>query len=318
MGSTLTPSQLNAGAGLLQNQGIVANTQFTNAITSYNSNSTINPLLQTMSIGSGTGSLSPSTLTALKTLGANNCPSLSDSAPYGNIQITTTGFTGLLSTTANTYLGNGDLSVFCQAFQVANGYNGQTNSFVVSAAASQVYLGNSFTGMNDMLTGSITTVNTNIDGFAKDLKNLGQLFNLSNLGDLGSPLGLVQQIVNVAGNMPSISLAFLAVGIPQSIVVTLGDPKTSVEDSVQKLMYQAMLTITGDNLAQILQLLSVKTPNLTTMADLLNPYLLFPNSYQTLLAPTPNGFQNIYTGAPGEVNSALATQLPAYLLRSTA
>jgi hypothetical protein len=172
--------------------------------------------------------------------------------------------------------------------------------------------------MDSMVTGSITSVNSNPSAFAQDLLNLGQLIDLSNLGDLGSPLGLVRQIVKVAGNMPSISLAFIAVGIPQTVVVNMADPKTSVDDSVQKLMYVAMLSITGDNLTQILKLLGVTTPNLNTMADLLNPFLLFPNSYQTLMTPTPNGYANIYIGTQGEVNTNLATQLPAYVLRSTA
>jgi len=319
MPSTLSPTQLNAGAGLLQNQGISANAQFTTAIENYSANQTINPFLQTMLVGSESGSLSYSTLHALESLAASSCPSLSDSAPYGNISIGVTGFTGLLSTTANTYLGNGDTSIFCQAFTVADGFNGQTNSFVTSAVNSQTYLGGTFTNMNDQITGYITAVNPNTKAFGQDLANLGLLIDLSNLDNLGSPLALVQQIIKVAGgNLPVIALAFVSVGITQEVVLNLDNPQASVSDSTQKLMYQAMTAITGNNLQQVLDLLHVTTPNITTMADLLNPCLLFPNSFQTLQSPTKTGYANIYINPYGTVNTNLSTQLPAYMLRSTA
>ena len=52
------------------------------------------------------------------------------------------------------------------------------------------------------------------------------------------------------------------------------------------------------------------------MADLLNPLKLFPNSYQSLTAPTATGPAPIYVSSVGSVNTALATQLPAYVISS--
>jgi hypothetical protein len=52
------------------------------------------------------------------------------------------------------------------------------------------------------------------------------------------------------------------------------------------------------------------------MADLLNPVKLFPNSYQSLTAPTANGPRAIYVNAAGSVNTALIQQLPAYVISS--
>jgi hypothetical protein len=175
-----------------------------------------------------------------------------------------------------------------------------------------------FTNVNSMITGGISDITSNTKAFGQDLKNLGNLIDLANLNNLGSPLALVQQIINVAGNMPVLSVAFVAIGIPQEIVLNLDDPTASVTDSVQTLMYRAMTQITDDSLAQILKVLGVTTTGIKTMADLLNPYKIFPNSYQTLMTPTANGFANIYVNSVGGVNSSLSTQLPAYCLRSTA
>jgi len=81
-------------------------------------------------------------------------------------------------------------------------------------------------------------------------------------------------------------------------------------------MYQVMTTITGSDLAQILTILGVTTAGIENMADLLNPLKLFPNSYQSLTAPTANGPVAIYVNSAGSVNTALTSQLPPYVVSS--
>ena len=168
-----------------------------------------------------------------------------------------------------------------------------------------------------MTTGDITSVNLATDAFGQDLDNLGGLWDLSNLGDLGSPLYLIRQIINIVGNIPVISLTFLAAGVPSEVVVSLDDPQATVDDSAQKAMYEAMTQITGTSLTQILKILGVTTPNINTMADLLNPVKLFPNSFQSLTVRTKNGPRAIYTNSQGDVNTNLIQQLPPYILSST-
>lgn len=324
--SVLTPLQLNSGAGLLQNQGLGVNAELTVAINAYESLPAIEPLLDTITIGAagnvGNTILSNATISTLKTLASNTCPALSDSVPagYPTLVVSTNppGFTGLLTTKANTYAGNGDVSKFVQAISIAEGYAIQTNLFVNSAVNSQTYLGNTFTTTNNMITGDITSVNLATTPFGQDLARLGNLINLDNLENLGSPLALVQQIGAIAGNTPVLAVYFIAVGVPQEVVINLTDPTLSVTDSVQKLMYEAMTQITGTDLGQILQVLGVTTPGIETMADLLNPVKLFPNSFQSLTAPTLNGPRAIYINSTGTVNSNLITELPPYVIRSGA
>ena len=318
--SVLTPLQLNAGAGLLQNQGLASNAELFTVIADYNSTALIAPLLDTISVATAGNILSPSNINDLETLGSVDCPALSNSVPDNYPSLPTSndppGLTGVLTDTANTYMGNGDLSKFVQALSIADGYASQTNTFVNSAVNSQTYLGNTFTTTNDMITGDITTVNLATTAFAQDLANLGNLIDLNNLDNLGSPLALVQRIVAIVGNAPVLSVYFIEQGVPGDVVINLNNPTISVTDSVQKLMYEAMLRITGDDLAQILRVLGVTTTGIATMADLLNPLRLFPFSFQSLTAPTAQGPRAIYINSTGSVNSSLANELPLYVISS--
>ena len=211
----------------------------------------------------------------------------------------------------------GDISKFVQALNLCQSYAENTNLFINSAVNSQTYLANTFTSTNAMITGDITKVNLATQAFGSDLANLGRLIDLSNLGDLGSPLNLVQRIISLTGNIPVVSIAFLVAGVPQDVILNLTSPTVNVTDSIQKLMYQAMTTITGSDLAQILKVLHITTPNINTMADLLNPVKLFPNSYQSLTVTTSNGPVAIYIDSAGSVNSTLTNVLPAYVLSAT-
>ena len=311
---TLTALQLNAAAGLLQNQGIGISANLTNAISSYTSTALLSPFLSTITVGAG-NTLSAGTTTTLKTLAANTCASLSNSVPptYSSLgnQMTTV----VLAKAAVDICGS-DVSKLTQAVNQAEAYTTQSSDFINSAVNSQTYLADTFTSMNSMITGEITNVSLNTSAFGTDLKNLGRLINLKDLDNFGSPLALTQQLYSVAGVVPTVSRAFTAAGVSTDVVLNITSPTASVVDSTQRLMYQAMTTITGDALVQILTVLGVTTVGITTMADLLNPLKLFPNSYQSLTAPTANGPAPIYVDVVGAVNTALSTQLPSYVVSS--
>jgi hypothetical protein len=319
MASVLTPLQLIAGEGLLQNTGLSVNPDLTDAISSYENLTFINPLLQT--IAGSANILSAGTVTQLNTLSATTCPALADNVPAGYPTlvptIPTPGLTGIISNQANIDFCQGSISKFAQAINIAVGYNTTTNEFVNSAVNSQTYLADTFTGTNNAITGDITSISIDTPNLATDLSNLGQLINLNDLGNLGSPLSLIQRIFQLSGSIPSISLTLVEQGVPEELVLNLSNPAISVTDSVQKLIYQAMTNITGTSLQQILSVLGVTTAGISTMADLLNPLKLFPNSFTTLTTIVSSGTTNIYVDSAGSVNSSLANELPSYVLSST-
>ena len=329
MAAVLSPLQLQAGATLLQNQGIRPAIPLSAAINSYRTQSFIEPLYSTITTGSA-NILSNATLAGLQTIASytNVCPALADSIVANiitsnlgpvvtstavNPNYITPGMTGMVSITANTYIGNGDNSIFAQTFSAAQGYCQITNTFIDSAVNANNYLADTFTDMDNLTTGELTAVNLSTQSFGSDLEKLGQTINLGNLDNLGSPLALIQQIVKIAGIVTPIIIALTEVGVNENIVLDLNNPNITVTDTNQKLMYRALESITNDDLIQILQILDVSTVGIETLADLLNPVKIFPNSFQSLTAPTCSGLRGIYMpepAVPGTVNSKLETQLP--------
>jgi hypothetical protein len=303
-GNVLTPLQLIAGASLLQNQGLVVSPELTASISAYSSTSLIAPFLTVVS-----------QYPAAATLGANTVPAFSNSVPaaYANLG---TQLTAVVSAQASADFGSGDISKFVQALNLALAYTENTNIFINSAVNSQTYLGNTFTSTNDMITGDVTKINLATSTFGQDLANLGVLFDLSNLNSIGSPLALIQQLVQTTGNIPILSLLLLAEGVSEDIVLNLTNPSIGVSDSVQRLMYQALTKVTGSDLSQILSVLNITTVNILSMADLLNPVKLFPNSFLSLTVATPNGARAIYINSTGSVNTELLSQLPEYIIVS--
>jgi hypothetical protein len=152
--SLYSPLQVNAVDGILHNQGLAANTAFTAALNSYIS-TIFTPLIQTVAIvgtggsvqagsppGASPAIMTPEIASKLLTLGATTCPALGDSIPaayaasWPAVLMST-----LVGGTANTYMGNGDLSKFCQAVSTAQSYAGITNQVINTAVNSQTYLG---------------------------------------------------------------------------------------------------------------------------------------------------------------------------------
>jgi hypothetical protein len=303
----LTPLQLIAGSSLLQNSGIGVAPGLIASEAAYSNTAVMSAFFQALDATGNTY--------GLPTLTANTVPALSDSVPVAYASLGTQ-MIPMINAKATYDAGSGDISKFIQALDASQAYGATTNQFINSAVNSQTYLADTFTSTNDAITADITEINLVTGAFATDLANLGQLINLRELENLGSPLALIQQIYSVTGAIPSVSVVFVAAGIPTETVLNFTNPQASVTDSVQRLMYVAMTQITGAGLQQILQVLGVKTTGIVTMADLLNPVRIFPNSFQTMTVPTAEGLRAIYVDSSGSVNTTLKTQLPAYVMSS--
>jgi len=298
----LSPLQMIAGASLLQNQGLGVSPALTASIASY----LATPLMQAFIPAAAA-------YPALKTLAAGTVPAFSNSLPTAYASLGNQMTTAIVAQAALDS-GSGDISKFVQAFNIVTGYAQLTNQLVNSAVNSQTYLSDTFSSTNDSMTGDITAISLATPAFGQDLQNLGRLINLARLDLLGSPLILIQTIVLTTGSIPALTAALLNQGVPQEIVLNITSPTLSTTNSVQRLMYQAMTQVTGNDLAQILKVLKVSTVNITTMADLLNPVKLFPNSFQSLTVTTPGGTRAIYVDASGSVNSNLVNDLPPFVV----
>ena len=299
MASALTPLQLQAGAALLQNTGISVPAALPAAITNYTSLELLADLFEAIE---NSGSLEVSTQLALQTFAgniSNSCPALADSIVDGTVSLVSTtltnpGMTGLIMPTANLYLGNNNVSKFAQIFNTASSYVDTTNMFINSSVNASTYLSDTFTNMNSLTTGGLTDVNAATRAMGDDLYNAGYWINLGNLANLGSPLALIQQISLRSGTISPLIGALSDAGINENIILNLSNNDLIITDDVQKAMYVALKNITGTALEQILQTLDIWTPNINSLADLLNPAIMMPNSYASLTTPTADGLRGVY------------------------
>ena len=326
--SVTSPLQLTAAAGLLDNTGIKGlPADLTAALLAFNSLVPIQYLrtaIDNFAAKTYAADATAATLLSLQSLGAANCPALGDSIPAAYTTLTPVvdpaGFTGLIEQTGNAYLGDGDIGKFAQGFMAVQGYLGTTNSFIESAVNANSYLGPFFTNMNDLVTNNIYSVNPDLENFGVDLARQGNLVDLSNLELYGTPAGLLQQISQqgkIRGDtLPLVKPALLATGLTDANIADLVNDNrygllnpnglTQNEfDQLQRLAYNAMINVKDTALLQVLDILDVTTPNIASMADLLDPVKVFPLSYQTLQTPTINGPIPIYNG-PESVSSAVA------------
>jgi hypothetical protein len=305
-----TPLNVIAGSGLINNDGISMPTNITTAVSSYNAQGVVDKLMDTIA-GAASYGLSSSIILTLRTLSASTCPALSASVPtaFANTtsavqsapiipQYVSGGFANLVTDTAQRYLGDGDVSQFATVFSTVAGYRNQTNTFIYTAANGTVYLP-TFTDMNDLITGGVTSFCLAIPALAEDLVSLGNTIDLANLDEFGTPSGLLQIISQqadiVIGTLPSITTALREQGLTNDEIVALSTPDQSdltltvgEFNSLQKRAYPAFTEIRGDDLTEVLDILGytgtvIDAANpAISMATLLDPKSLFALSWPSL------------------------------------
>ena len=303
---TLSSVNLIAGAGILGNVGgvpISANTNLANNISTYTSLTAVSRFAAI----AATGFVSINVV-------ANTLPALTNAIPLAYQSNLGSGtLTSATTTWANTLMGNGDLGKFEQVLSSSQAWVNQNNRLIkttLNATSSNNTI--AFSSQDNLSTGGLSGVSQAFAALGADLAQLGFLIDLNNLNNLGSPAALLRQIGTIASTTPALNTALLKAGLPADLV---DSPDTAeYTDQQQQLIYRAMTQVTGSELAQILRLLRVTTPGITTMADLLNPVKTLPRSYNTLTAPTTDGLRGIYINEAGAVNTRLETELPVAVL----
>ena len=191
----LTPLQLTAGAGFVQNQGITLNSAFSGNVATYEAVPLIASLLTAISLAPaaniGNGTIQSMRSLGSSALGNSFCPALGDSIPstFSNIAPwPTTGnavFSTAIETVGSTWLGSGDVGKFAQAFSITQGYAATANLFIRSAVQANDYLGPTFTTPTAQITADVSRVNLAFPPFGNDLADLGNAINLADIEQFG-------------------------------------------------------------------------------------------------------------------------------------
>jgi hypothetical protein len=205
---------------------------------------------------------------------------------------------------------------YLAAFMSASGFIEYTNKAILSMTNSQDFLDGTYSNMNDLISADIAGVSLATTTFGRDLMTSGKAINLAKISTFGLPSNLLETLKKYNAITKEVSLAILASGLQMDELNQILSNFTSITQEQERRLYSAYNLIVGDSLNEVLVPLNCKVRGLESLADLLNPQKLFPNSYQTLTVPVYNTTQSvtnsktyylIYSG--GGLNSNLNSPL---------
>jgi hypothetical protein len=294
-------------------------------------------------VGTGTGTAMPGTYSYYRVnnttydnliaIGSTSIPGMGNSPPttfnwtgypnwasnytYTN-SVTQWGYTRLFALQAynefnyNNGYALGQYKDFLSGFMSNYSFIEYSNDAILAVNNSQEFLDGTYSNMDDLITGDITGVSVATTIFGQDLITSGKAINLQSISTFGLPSNLLMTLQKNNALTKSVSLALIASGITVSElndIISLAEP---ISKEQERKIYGAFGIILGQDLKDILVSLNCKTAGIESLADLLNPIKLFPNSYQTLTVPVYNtvgGPANSKIYYPIYVNEGLNSQL---------
>jgi len=201
---------------------------------------------------------------------------------------------------------------FLSGFMSSYSFIEYSNESILAVHNSQEFLDGTYSNMNDLITADITGVSIATTVFGQDLIASGKAINLQSIATFGLPSNLLSTLQKNNAITKSVSLALIASNITATELEQILGNISSVTKDQERKIYGAFGIILGQDLKDVLVSLNCKTVGLESLADLLNPQKLFPNSYQTLTVPVYNtvgGNANSKIYYPIYVNEGLNSQL---------
>lgn len=185
---------------------------------------------------------------------------------------------------------------FLYSFMVAHGFIEQSNVAILAVDNSEDFLRGAYSNMNDLTTADVAGVSLATMAFGNDLVALGRALELKYIETFGLPSNLLKTLRDNNAITNALNLVILASGIEVTTLENIIEFDATPTAEEEKKLYGAYSVIIGTDLTDILIPLNCNTSGLESLADLLNPKKIFPNSYQALTVP-------LYNTDPGPTNS---------------
>jgi hypothetical protein len=201
---------------------------------------------------------------------------------------------------------------FLSGFMSSYSFIESSNDAILAVNNSQEFLDGTYSNMNDLITGDIAGVSVATTVFGQDLIASGKAINLQTIATFGLPSNLLSTLQKNNCITSSVSLALIASNITVTELEQMLGNISAVTKEQERKIYGAFGIILGQDLKDVLVSLNCKTVGLESLADLLSPIKLFPNSYASLTVPVYNtvgGPANSKIYYPIYVNDGLNSQL---------
>lgn len=173
---------------------------------------------------------------------------------------------------------------FINSFQQCYNWYNTANQKIGEAVNSKTYIKGSYSNINDLTTNDISGVSLAFKIFGNDLILTGKAINLERINQFGLPSVLLGTLQKYSALTDAVKFALLynELSIIEINSVLSGSIPTKEQENK---IYRSFLMITENDLTQIKIILNIQTQYLNSLADLLNPMKLFPNSYNSLTVP---------------------------------
>jgi hypothetical protein len=234
-------------------------------------------------------SISQAVYTSLISIGSSTIPALGNS-PASTYTVSYTNSLsryGFLRTIAlqayNEFVfGTGSYSDFCSSFLTASGYKSANNSVIASLYNANNYLAGVYSNMNDLMTADITGVNQSTVYWGQDLIKSGRAINLATIKDFGLPSNLLRTLKANNALTEPVNIALIYSGLSTTEITGILNLTITPTIDQERKIYGAFTVVVNNDLADVCTCLNTQTFGLVSLADLLNPVQLFPNSYNSL------------------------------------
>ena len=175
------------------------------------------------------------------------------------------------------------------SFSQCDSFRQQTNQQISSLVNTKQFMSGNFSNINDLTTNDLSGVTQSFRIWGNDLINTGKVIDLSNIHRFGTPSVLLLTMQKYGAITPAVSLALQYAGLNTQELNKIFNPATVPTAVQEKKIYEAFKLVKGEDLyglnGGVTIQLNCKLNNLTSLADLLDPKKLFPNSYLSLTVP---------------------------------
>lgn len=182
-----------------------------------------------------------------------------------------------------------DTNNIANSFTQSENFKKQKNTKIGSLVNSKTFMTGMFSNTDDVTTSDISGVNQSFKEWGTDLINTGRAIDLTKIGKFGLPSTLLRTLFRNSVITDPLKFSLIQ-NLSTLEVNSILNPEYVPTISQEKKLYDSFLAISGNDLnsstSGILYGLNCKTIGIETLADLLDPKKLFPNSYQSLTVPT--------------------------------
>jgi len=176
-----------------------------------------------------------------------------------------------------------------KAFQQTDSWRGTPNQVIASFVNSKTTQTGNFSNINDFTTNDIAGVSLSFRLWGTDLLYLGRSLDLNNIHNFGLPSVLLRTLQANDAVTPAVRISLSFNDLSDREQQQLFIPTYTPTPAQEKKIYDSFKLIKGNDLYSILTgityQMNCQTLYLNSLADLLNPIKMFPNSYGSLTVP---------------------------------